>query len=377
MRFLLFLAALASSAYVAFAILQVRAFGRRRDRPWPGPAATILKPLRGEEPGLYDNLRSFCEQDYPVYQVVFGVRDAGDPAAAVVERLVRDLPGRDLALVVDDRVIGSNFKASNLANMYAAAKHDLLVVSDSDMRVGPTYLGTVVAPLADPRVGVVTCLYSGRARPGLWSALGAMFINEWFLPSVLVGRAFRPGRFCFGATMAFRRQAFEAIGGFETLASYLADDYMLGALMNARGLEVALSSYVVENTVCEPDFQTLFRHELRWARTIRSVEPLGYTFSFLTHSLVLSCAYLLVSSPGALGGAVLGGSLALRIAAHYAVRRSLDISEPSRPWLVPVRDGLCFVVWGASFLGRTVRWGGEKFSVGSDGRMRLNGRHRS
>ncbi len=370
-------ASLASVAYVAFAIVRIRAFGRYRERPVAGPPVTVLKPVRGAEPGLYENLRSFCEQDYPVFQVIFGVRDAKDPAVPVAEQVMRDLPGRDLVLVVNERVIGANYKVSNLANMYGSAKYDLLVIADSDMRVGRSYLATVAGPLADPAVGVVTCLYSGRSAGDVWSALGAMFINEWFLPSVLVARAVQPDRFCFGATMAVRRDALDAIGGFERLAAYLADDYMLGALMNERGLRVELSSYVVESIVSEPDLRTLFAHELRWARTIRTVQPLGHAMSFLTYSLALSCMYLLVSSSGSLGAAVMGGALALRLAVHYAVRRSLGVAEPARPWLVPVRDAVCFAVWAASFWGRTVQWGGRTFSVGSDGRMWANGGHHS
>jgi ceramide glucosyltransferase len=371
-------ASLAALGYTAFALTRIRAFAERRDRAHPRrPPATILKPLRGADPGLYENLRSFCEQDYPVFQVVFGVRDAADPAVPVVERLVRDLPARDLTLIVDDRVIGANLKVSNLANMYGAAKYDLLVVADSDMRVGPTYLDTVLGPLADPTVGVVTCLYSGRSVGGVWSALGAMFVNEWFLPSALVARALRPGRYCFGATMAVRRDAFESVGGFTALAPYLADDYMLGALVNARGLRVWLSSYVVEDVILEPDLGTLVAHELRWARTMRTAEPAGYASSFLMYSLVLSFLYLLLSSSGALGAVVVGGALALRIGVHYAVRRLLRLAEPARPWLTPLREVLCFAIWAASFLGRTVEWGGREFSVSPDGRLSASGRYGS
>src|SRR5207253_2478384 len=203
----------------------------------------------------------------------FGVRDPQDPAIAVAERVMRDLPGRDLALVVDDRVIGTNLKVSNLANMYGAAKHDLLVIADSDMRVDQSYLGSVVGPLRDPAVGVVTCLYAGRATGGLWAVLGAMFINDWFLPSVLVAR---------------------------------------------------------------------------------SAQPLGHAMSLVTHSLLLSGAYLLVSSLSILGAVVAGGALVLRLGVHYTVRASLGLREPGRAWLVPLRDVLCFVVWVASFWGRTV-----------------------
>jgi len=374
---LLLAASLFSLAYAVFALARVRAFARPRPRPAAGPPVTVLKPLRGAEPGLYDNLRSFCEQDYPEFQVVFGVRDPQDPAIAVAERVMRDLPGRDLALVVDDRVIGTNLKVSNLANMYGAAKHDLLVIADSDMRVDRSYLGSVVGPLRDPAVGVVTCLYAGRAMGGVWAALGAMFINDWFLPSVLVARSLQPDRFCLGATMAVRREALEAIGGFAALSPYLADDYMLGVFMNRRGLRVALAPYVVENTVWEPDFRTLFTHELRWARTVRTAQPLGHAMSLVTHSLLLSGAYLLVSSLSILGAVVAGGALGLRLGVHYAVRASLGLREPARAWLVPLRDVLCFVVWIASFWGRTVHWGGRKFAVASDGRMSANGGHDS
>jgi ceramide glucosyltransferase len=368
------LLSLASLGYLALALVRVRAFARRRDRADDRrPPVTILKPLYGDEPGLYENLRSFCEQNYPVVQVVFGVRAATDPAVPVVERLRRDLPGRDLRLVVNDRVMGANLKASNLANMYEAATHDRLVIADSDIRVGPDYVGTVVGPLADPRVGVVTCLYAGRAVGGLWSALGAMFMHEWFLPSVLVAWALRPDRYCFGATMAVRRDALEAIGGFAALAPYLADDYVLGARMNERGLAVWLSSYVVESVVHEPTFRALFAHELRWARTMRTAQSGGYAMSFVTYSIVLSFLYLLLSSVSALGGAVFGGALALRIVVHYAVRAWLGVVEPPRPWLIPVRDALCFVEWAASFCGRTVEWGGRRFSVAADGRMWTNG----
>jgi ceramide glucosyltransferase len=370
---LLLAASLFALAYMAFAVGRVRVFARERAQPVGGPAVTVLKPLRGAELGLYENLRSFCEQDYPAFQVVFGVRDAQDPAIAVVEQVMRDLPGHDLTLVVNDRVVGTNPKVSNLVNMYGAAKHDLLVIADSDMRVDRRYLGTVVGPLLDPGVGVVTCLYAARSMGGVWAALGAMFINDWFLPAVLVARAFRSGHYCFGATMAVRREALDAIGGVVALASYLADDYMLGVLLSRRGLRVVLSPYLVETIVCEPDARALFTHELRWARTIRTLQPLGHAMSFLTYSLALSVAYLLVSSQGALGLAVVAGSLALRLYVHYAVRASLGLREPARPWLVPVRDAFCVAVWAASFWGRTVHWGARRFAVASDGRMSANG----
>ena len=369
-------ASLASLLYLGCAVFLTREFGRRRHRSGPGgPPVTILKPVCGNEPCLYENLRSFCDQDYPVFQVVFGVRDAFDPAIAVVRRVIDDLPGCSLALVVDDRVFGGNYKASNLANMSKAAAHDVLVIADSDTRVDRSYLASVVGPLAEKDVGVVTCLYAGRADGGLWSRLGAMFVNEWFIPSVLVARLQGTASYCFGSTIALRREVLNAIGGFEVLATYLADDYMLGQLVSARGLRVHLSPYVVDNVISEPSFTSLFSHELRWARTVRLLRPVGYSLSLVTHALMVSFAYLVVSSFSALGTAVFGGAVALRLALHYVAPRSLGVPERSGPWLIPVRDALCFAAWALSFFGRTVLWRGHAMSVGPGGRLEPEGEH--
>lgn len=374
------LATLASLLYLGLALHRTRAFGRvrarersRRPSVSGAPPVTILKPVCGSEPLLYENLRSFCDQDYPVFQVVFGVRDADDGAIPVIERLMRDFPERDLTLVVNDQVFGRNYKASNLANMYEAAKHDLLVIADSDMRVDSTYLGRIVAPLAEPGVGVVTCLYSGRPDGGMWSRLGAMFVNEWFIPSVLVARARKHVPYCFGSTMALRRGVLESIGSFQALAVYLADDYMLGALVSRRGLRVQLVPYVVENVIAEPSLRSLFLHELRWARTVRSVRPIGYSLSFVTYALPVSFGFLLASSFSPAGKVLFGAALALRLAMHAVARSSLGAADRAAPWLVPLRDALCFLVWAASFFGWTVRWRGQELSVWPGGRLRTKG----
>ncbi len=364
----------ASIIYLLWALWAVRAFGRLRAATASLCAPlTVLKPVCGLDPGLYGNLRSFCEQDYPDFQVVFGVRDPDDPAIPVVERVIRDFPGRDLTLVVDERVIGTNLKVSNLVNMVDRAKHDILVVADSDMRVDRHYLKSVTAPFADPRVGAVTCLYKGSPVGGLSSILGSMFINDWFAPSVLAALTFRRIRFCFGATMAVRREALDEIGGFPALASHIADDYMLGRLVSECGFKVELSRYVVENVVLEPDLRTLARHEMRWARTVRSVQPLGYTFSFLTHAIPLALILVPLSGFAPASWAILGLAFALRVALHYAVRTSLQIRGPAMPWLVPVRDALGFLVWGGSFFGRDVHWREQRFLLDADGQLAMKG----
>lgn len=361
---------LASILYLLFAINRVVAFRQRRDMVGVHQQpVTVLKPVCGLEPDLYENLSSFCKQEYSAYQVVFGVRDSNDPAIAVIKHVMSEFPERDLALVIDDRIIGTNLKISNLANMYHAVKYDTLVIADSDMYVGQDYLKAVVAPFEDSRMGAVTCLYKGAAVGRLPSVLGAMFINDWFVPSVLVALAFQPLRFCFGATMAVRRDALESIGGFAALVDHIADDHMLGKMVSALGFKVHLSSYVVENKVLEPSFKALFYHELRWARTIRSLQPVGYAFSFVTNGLPLALLLLWISPNMTLSLALLASVVLLRILLHYKTHASLRAPGPAMPWLTPVRDLLCFVVWVASFMGREVRWREQKLYIQSDGHM--------
>ncbi len=216
------------------------------------PAISILKPLHGAEPGLYENLRSFAEQDYPARQIVLGVTDPQDGAIEVAQALVHEFPGDDVVLVIERRMRGSNGKVSNLENMLPAARHDIFVLADSDMRVDRGYLATVTAPLNDPRVGIVTCLYKAVPTRGIWSELGAMHINFGFFPGAVVGEALGVGRGCFGATIALRRQTLEHIGGFARVRDELADDHRLGDAVRSAGLTVVLSRYVVEARVAEP-----------------------------------------------------------------------------------------------------------------------------
>jgi ceramide glucosyltransferase len=374
----------ASLLYLVVALVVASARGARLTDPSDyRPPITVLKPVCGLEPGLYDSLRTFCDQDYPVFQVVFGVRDAADPAVHIIERLIRECPGRDLSLVVDGRIIGANYKISNLANMLRAAKYDIVLIADSDARVDEGCLAAVAASFEDRAVGAVTCLYRGTPVGGLPSTLSAMFINDWLAPSVLVGLSFQKLSFCLGALMAVRRPALDAIGGLDALAPYLADDYMLGQLVARRGFTVALSSYVVENRVHEPSFRQMLQHELRWARTMRTVRPTGYLFSFLTDALPLATLVTLVAAGlemglglperpfdfAAVGLGVAAVALVLRIWLHYAVRPILGIESRAAPWLVPVRDMLSFIVRAASFIGRGVSWRGHKFAVQPDGTL--------
>jgi len=311
----------------------------------------VAKPLCCDEPGLEDNLRSFAEQDHPNFEVVFGVRDANDPAAAIARPFG--------TVVVEPNVIGTNLKVSNLAAMRREMHGEIIIISDSDMRVTPDYLAAVVAPFEDDRVGAVTCLYRGipSALCPLPSDLGAMGINENFFPSALVAESMQPLTFCFGATMAVRTRVLDEIGGFDSLANLLADDYMLGKLVSDRGYRVVLSDYVVDAIVHEPSLRELFAHELRWARTIRSVRPWSYASIILTMPLFWS---LFLGWPA--------------IAIALALRTILQAVGPGRfaPWLIPLRDILTLSVYGTAHLGRSVRWRNNKFEV-ADGGVILRG----
>jgi ceramide glucosyltransferase len=250
--------------------------------PFARVGVSVLKPLCGAEPRLYENLRTFCDQRHGNFQLVLGVSSPDDPAIAVVRRLQAAYPRHDIELAVDTRVHGSNLKVSNLINMAARARHDVIVIADSDIAVEADYLDSVAAPLADPRVGVVTCLYVAQSVGGFWPRVGALFINEWFAPSVRVAHAAGSRRFGFGATLALRRATLERIGGFDALKDCLADDYWLAERVRALGLSTVLSRVMVATDVIEPTFSALWQRETRWLRTIRSVNPLGFASLIIT-----------------------------------------------------------------------------------------------
>jgi ceramide glucosyltransferase len=336
------------------------------------PGVSVLKPLHGEEPGLYENLRSFAEQDYPAAQIVLGVNDPEDGALPTARALIRDLPDRDISIVVDPRARGTNRKVANLENMLEAARHDVIVLADSDMRVDPHYLAGITVPLRDPQTGLVTCLYKGVPDAGFWSDLGAMHINFWFLPGALVAEALRVGGGCFGATIALRRETLERIGGFTRLRDELADDHRIGDQVRALGLAVALSPYIVEARVIETSFAALWRHELRWARTERTVAPAGFAGSILSHAVVIAALGAAAAGFGLTSSLFLVISCVLRWGSARVIADALGL-RPAKLWLLAVRDALSFAVYVASFFGRRVVWRDEAFRVEGSGRMTVEG----
>ncbi|HTH62936.1 MAG TPA: bacteriohopanetetrol glucosamine biosynthesis glycosyltransferase HpnI [Paraburkholderia sp.] len=374
--------------YAFFAALTMPRFGSasvvreaaRRARASGHAPVSVLKPLCGAEPRLYENLASFCEQSHPGFQLLFGVSSAKDPAIAVVRQLQVAYPHCDIELVIDASVHGSNLKVSNLINMAARARHDLIVLADSDIAVERDYLRIVTAPLADPAVGVVTCLYRARSIGGFWPRVGALFINEWFAPSVRVAHTTGSREFGFGATLALSRATLERIGGFAALKDCLADDYLLARYARDHGLATVLAPVVVETDVIEPTFATLWLRETRWLRTIRSVSPAGFAslpITFTSPWIALGALLLRLAEPhGAasaaffsvpasalalLGASTVGGIIA-RVALH--ARSSADWREFARDLpLVPLRDTLLALQWLSAAFGSHVVWRGVRVPV--------------
>jgi ceramide glucosyltransferase len=365
--------AVLGSFYQLLAAYAVQRFTvQRTQKPRERPAVTLLKPLCGDESGLYRNLRSFCELDYPGLQIVCGVRDRSDPAIAVVRALQADLPGVDLVLVTDPTLHGANYKVSNLINMLPAAKHDVLVLSDSDMQVGPTYLDAVIDTLQHRGVGLATCLYIGRPVAGLWSAIGAAGINFWFLPSAMVSKLLGGKTGCYGATIAVRRATLDKVGGFAMLKDQLADDYALGARVEQSGEKVVVAPYFPSTIVDEPDFGTLFRHELRWARTIRNTAPAGYAGTAVTYPVPLALIGAILGSVAGLPWQMLIIILSLaglcRFALITRVSEALAAPKP-RWWIFFPRDVLSLVILVLAFCGRSVSWRNSAFRVDSVGAL--------
>ncbi len=336
------------------------------------PPATVLKPLNGVEKGLYENLLSHLQQDYPTYQVIFGVRSASDPVVPIVERLKKEFPEKDIELVVSDKTIGSNLKISNLNNMYQRAKYGIIVINDADTRVKPDYLRRVVAPFEDNRVGGTTCLYRTWDNFSFASAIEAFFINGDFLPSVLVANSLGMN-FGLGATIAIRRKVLEEIGGFRPLADYLADDYEIGNKITKAGYKLHLCDYLVDVVLQEAGLMEYLRHNVRWAKTIRSCRPLGYFLRIFTRGTPFSVAFLLITDFSFWGWVLFLLHLISRILTSTIIEVVYLNSTKTlyHILLLPVKDFVTFIVWCWGFVGNKVTWGKNTFYLLEGGKIAM------
>jgi len=356
---------LAGFVQAAAGSLAVRRFRAVAPPAAPHPAITVLKPLHGDEPLLEQALASFCAQDFAEFQIVFGVQDADDTAVDVVERLRRRFPHVDMELVIDPTPHGLNRKVSNLINMFPSARHNVLVVSDSDMHAAPDYLSLVADALAVPGTGLVTTLYTGlpvgRTLTGL---LGASYITQSFATGALMARAL--GRQdCMGATMALTRGTLMRVGGFPALSAYVADDAVLGSKVRALGQHVALAASVPATTVGDVSLAGLFRHELRWARTIRAVEPLGFAVSGIQFPAFWALLTLVIAGGAAWAVVLLLLAVLVRGSTGRSVERAMGAVRTPL-WMPALRDVLSMAVLLTAYMGAEVAWRGHRLSTSED-----------
>ncbi len=346
-----------------------------RDQPQKTPGITVLKPLKGQEPDLYANLLSFFEQDYPEFELIFGVADSDDPALSVVRRLQAAYPHVRAAIVVDDRIYGTNYKVSNLQNMYGKARYDFIVLADSDICVARDYLRRLAAPLSEPDVGVVTCLYRARHSGDLPSRIESLFVNTDFIPNVLVARIVEPTRYAFGATIAIRRGVLDEIGGFLGLSNYLADDFHLGNRAVQQGYRVHVCDFVVETVLPRSTWHFLFSHQLRWARTNRSVRPGGYLALVLTHGITWALLGLVLHPSSGYAWAAFCAVLGIRaVTAPIVARRYLGARFDFTDLLLLLpKDLFATIIWATAFLGNSVTWSGHEFQIVAGGEMVRSG----
>jgi ceramide glucosyltransferase len=369
--------AVAGMGYFLAAILAARIFLVQRSRllvPF-APNVSILKSLKGVDPGMLDAFRTHCRQNYAgAYELLFGVSSPTDPAAAIVEQLQREFPQRTIRLIECPERLGANGKVSTLAQLVPHAHHEFLLISDSDISVSPHYLERVMIAFSHPRltqapdalIGLVTALYRGRAHGTLPSRLESLGIATDFQPSVLLSKWLEGGiRYGLGSTLAVRREALDRIGGFTALVNHLADDYELGARIAQAGYTVALSGEVVETSTPPYTWQGFIDHQLRWLRTVRDARPGGYAGLIFTHGLAWAVLNIIASGFGPLSLWLLGLSFFLRLTlAMMAGAKVLGDHEVlPNLWLLPLRDLVALGLWAAGFASNTIVWRGERFTV--------------
>jgi ceramide glucosyltransferase len=377
----LLLAATASSlVYCGIALCGALRFAKARRR-WAletalqayTPSVSLLKPLHGLDRELESSLRSFCRQDYPTFEILFSVREQSDPAVAVVRRLEREFPTIPMRLLVLGPPRYLNAKVHGLEAMAEAAAHDVLIITDSDVRVAPDYLRSVVAPMADPKMGMATCISCGIAGRTVWARLEALSMNTHFVPGVLSAWVLLGIEFSLGPTMVIRKTKVAELGGFGILGDYLADDFVLGERVAQSGSRVALAGNVPEHLICNESPAASLRHRLRWERSSRRSRPAGYVGQLFMHTFPLALLAWAIS-PGDLAPlavATVALSLAMRgLLAWGTCRGVLGDRDFRRDWwLLPVQDLLSFAIWCWAFFGRQIEWRGARFRVQRGGKL--------
>jgi ceramide glucosyltransferase len=370
-RYALFVLALAPLAYYVVTIFAANRFFRaprsvaNSSDPSFRPPVSVLKPIFGLDRETYENYASFCVQDYPEYEILFCTSDADDPAVPLIQKLMHDFPHREIRLLIGSEPLGVSDKVNKLCRLAREAKHQIVIVSDSDVRVAQGYLRDVVAPFVDEKVGAVTCLYRGLTDASLAADLEAIGNSTDFAAGVLVAWLFSEINFMLGATMATRKQCLAEIGGFESMVDYFSDDYELGNRIAHQGYRIALVPHAVAIVYPHQTLNDAFNHQLRWNLSIRFSRPAGHLGLIFTQGLPLAIlAGILARSPIA-SMAILAAYAVLRFASAWriGVAGMNDANLRQNIWLLPVRDAFAFVVWVASFFPRHILWRGKEFEV--------------
>ncbi|MBI2816838.1 MAG: bacteriohopanetetrol glucosamine biosynthesis glycosyltransferase HpnI [Acidobacteria bacterium] len=367
----LLLAAASAFYYLAVFIAAVKFQYEKRAVTEFAPPVSVLKPLKGVERDLYDNLASHCRQQYPCFEIVVGFGDRDDPAHPIIAQLERDFPNVRIRTVIASQTHGANRKVNSLETMLREASFDVVVINDADIRVGPEYLRTVVAPLSDPTVGLVTCLYRGIPGRTVRSIFEALGISAEFAGQVLLARWVEGVKFALGATIATTKKQIAAIGGLSPLADYLADDYVLGNLIAAGGYRIHLSSTVVETVLPERSIQGWISQQLRWARTVRVCRPGGYLGLILTFGIIFAAVAIILRPHSGIALSLLFVTVSSRFLAAFGsglvVCRDKTVAKFF--WLLPIRDLVGFCIWVASFWGSQIVWRNKRFKLEKGGKM--------
>jgi ceramide glucosyltransferase len=366
---LLSLSAIAYYCYAIYAAAQFFSQASPIDYDFH-PPVSILKPICGCDSRTYENLASFCRQDYPTYQVIFGVQSWHDSSIGVIKQIIADFPDVDIQYVISDRDVGTNRKVGNLIHAFTKADYGIVLLADSDVYVHPNYLQQVVQPLSHPKVGVVTCLYRSLTE-GWVAALEALVTATEFHPGVLVSTQTEGIKFAMGQTIVLRRSVLQAIGGFEAIANYLADDYQLGYLPTQVGYKVALSHHMVDHILPVSTLLKALQRQLRWMMGIRVSRPWGYAGLIFTYGTVASLVFLLATEGSSLGWLVLGVTWAARLTMAWfiGVRHLHDPVAKQFLWFVPFRDFVSFALWCYSFIGNRIQWRGLQFRLTNHGEL--------
>lgn len=366
-RWALLLLALAPFGYYLLAIIAGERFFRRQPAPSSEftPAISILKPIFGLDRDAFENYASFCRQDYPEFEILFCVSGKEDPAVPVIESLIREFPERAIQLIVGAEGQGASDKVNKLCRLVREARHEVVIVSDSDVRVEPGFLRAVVAPFRDPKVGGVTCLYRGITDGSLAADIEALGNSADFAPGVLAARFLGDVNFMLGAVMATTKRHLAVIGGFEALADYFSDDYELGNRIAARGYRIELSAFPVAIVYPHQTFREAFRHQLRWNLSIRYSRPAGHFGLIFSHGLPWTILGLCLAQSELAAWGFVAAYFLLRteMALTVGARGMRDPLVRRRLALLAVRDAIAFVVWLASFLPQRIHWRGQEFYV--------------